>query len=151
MARISHSSSEPSWRRMKTTRLGGKTFLPRRNEPIPSPPKKIRWQVPSFLAGHRMILPTAAKEPKATTASPATMAGTTTTAAATPTQDLRRVLVVDCSVLIRPSLGAVISSFVFAVSLLIEFSFVLATLLRRNHLSQEPMATHRLQNIPIRI
>jgi hypothetical protein len=66
-------------------------------------------------------------------------------------QDLRRVLVVDCSVLIRPSLGAVISSFVFAVSLLIEFSFVLATLLRRNHLSQEPMATHRLQNIPIRI
>jgi hypothetical protein len=77
MVRISHSSSEPSWRKRKTMPFGEKTFLSQRKNPIPSPPRKIRWQVPFFLTGHRTILPTAAKEPTMMTASPAAVARTT--------------------------------------------------------------------------
>jgi hypothetical protein len=63
-------------------RLRRKTSPPRKKEPIPSPPKKIRWQVTSFLAGHRTKLPTTPKKPKTMTASPATAAGVTTAATA---------------------------------------------------------------------
>jgi hypothetical protein len=82
MVKISRSSSGPSWRRMKTTHLGEKTSLPLKKEPIPSPLRKTRWQVPSFLAGHWTKLPTAPKKLKTMTALLATVAGTTSTAAA---------------------------------------------------------------------
>jgi hypothetical protein len=62
--------------------LGGKTSPPRKKEPIPFPLTKIRWQVTSFLAGHRTNLPTTPKKPKTMTASPVTAAGMTTAAAA---------------------------------------------------------------------
>jgi hypothetical protein len=62
--------------------LGKKTSPPRKKEPIPSPPKKIRWQVPSSLTGHQTKLPMTPKKPKTMTASPATAAGVTTVATA---------------------------------------------------------------------
>jgi hypothetical protein len=74
------TSSEPSWRKMKMMHLGRKTSPPRKKELIPSPSKKIRWQVPSFLAGHRTNLPTTPKKPKTMTAPPVTAAGMTTAA-----------------------------------------------------------------------
>jgi hypothetical protein len=43
MMRISYSFLEPSWRKKtKMMHLGEKTSPPRRKEPIPFPPKKIR-------------------------------------------------------------------------------------------------------------
>jgi hypothetical protein len=58
--------------------LGRKTSPPWKKEPIPSPPKKIQWQVPSSLAGRQTKLPMTPKKPKTMTASPATTAGVTT-------------------------------------------------------------------------
>jgi hypothetical protein len=59
------------------TLLGGKTSPHRKKESIPFPPKKIRQQVTSSLAGHQMKFPTTPTKPKTMVASPATAAGAT--------------------------------------------------------------------------
>jgi hypothetical protein len=83
MMRTSHSFLEPSWRKTtKMTLLEGKTSPHRKKESIPFPPKKIRQQVTSSLAGHQTKLPTTLKKLKTMVASPATAAGVTTAATA---------------------------------------------------------------------
>jgi hypothetical protein len=65
---------------MKMMHLGGKTSPPRKKESIPFPPKNIRWQVTSSLAGHQTKLPTTRKKPKMMVASPAIAARAMTAA-----------------------------------------------------------------------